>query len=120
MHRNIKTTKENIIIYLSVIAACFLFGFIYSAIYKWVNILEWIFVFITAASFFVSGIWLVMKGCFNNITWKIIYVLALPLIYLIDYFLINNIVWYDGFYGAPYYLVFTLGVLLTKIKKNQS
>ena len=54
-------------IYLSVIAACFLFGFIYSAIYKWVNILEWIFVFITAASFFVSGIWLVMKGCFNNI-----------------------------------------------------
>ena len=70
MLRRVNGTKDNIIVYLILIVVCFAFGFIYTGLSNWLNVLGWIFVILTAGLFFFSGKNFVEQGAFNSITWK--------------------------------------------------
>ena len=105
------TVKENILAYLFLILVCFIFGFIVAILLNFSTLLGLLFITLTAGFFNYSGKSLVEEGLFNEKYWKKVFLAFIPAIIVIDGLIWMNVDWYDFIATAPYYFLFTIGLV---------
>ncbi len=109
------TLKSNIQSYLILIVLCFVFGQIQQVINNFSGTLGWIFIIFTAGLFFFAGGHIVDQGVFCSKKWKVTFVVLLPIIFLVDVFLVKELSWYHGSSAVAYYTLYTLGFLFKRL-----
>jgi hypothetical protein len=111
--------KHKVITYLILIPVCFFFGFVHAELSSISVFVGWIFILFTASLFIFGGKDFVDQGVFNSYAWKFIFIILLPLIFYIDYWLTIQFSRYHQFEGFTYYILFTFGFLIKKISKKK-